>query len=499
MLRMLAFLALCCVGGPAWAGDVTFATVEQALVAGDKDGATTALVALVEDPSQAADHGRAWRTLAPLLSSYDLQGAALVAWSRAIALDPQGVGSSIGEAMDLAAELSDEPALAPSLAENVGVEGLDAETRSRMAYLAARHHLRRDSLGTALAILMMVDQSSKVFAEAEALRGVVLANQGRFRDAVAPLLTAQGAARQRPDSDPERAARFDDLMELNLARAHFGAGDWVQAIDWFDKVDRSSNHFPQARFEQAWAHFRNDDMRGTLAQLHTHGAPFFDDWYFPEADVLRAYALFNLCKFPSANAEMDAFVQRYTPVKEELDRTLPGLDAAAAFADAHAFVEGGQSKLPGVVLRGFRADDRFLEALTAVDRAQTEIAKAEALGKPFAQKASAWVAARRDALIAEEGQRVLDRARTAQTELAQMLQGVEITRLDVLQMEADMYERAAQTGHLDYGDRIGKLRKIKKARRGYRVWPFQGEYWADELGWFVVDARPDCPESAASR
>ena len=42
-----------------------------------------------------------------------------------------------------------------------------------------------------------------------------------------------------------------------------------------------------------------------------------------------------------------------------------------------------------------------------------------------------------------------------------------------------------------------RLRDLKKAKRGYRVWPWQGEAWADELGWFVFSARPDCPATMA--
>ena len=44
-----------------------------------------------------------------------------------------------------------------------------------------------------------------------------------------------------------------------------------------------------------------------------------------------------------------------------------------------------------------------------------------------------------------------------------------------------MYEKAAATGELDFGDKIGKLRNIRKNKRGSRVWPFQGEFWADEI------------------
>jgi hypothetical protein len=79
-----------------------------------------------------------------------------------------------------------------------------------------------------------------------------------------------------------------------------------------------------------------------------------------------------------------------------------------------------------------------------------------------------------------------------------MLEGVQMTRLDIINLEAQMYERAAATGALDYGDPIGKLRDLKKRRSRSWVWPFEGEFWVDELGYYQIDARPDCPSGMSS-
>lgn len=498
MFRTITLALALALGAPALATEGGgYATFQLALRAGQLDNAADALVAVLRDPEQAADHPKAWRSLAALLESHQLPYAALVAWSRAIEADAQAAAGDIAKVMDLAESLSDEEILGPVLGSNVGVQGLDAPTRSRMAYLAARHQLRRGNLGTALGILMMVEEGTPVFAHAMALRGVVLANQGRHAEAVNPLVTAQAAARQ--TADFEDAERFDDVVELNIARTYYGAGNWAQAIEWFNRVDRKSEYWAQAQFEKAWAHFRNDDMQQALATLHTHDTPFFDGYYYPEADLLRAYALFTLCKFGSATQEINEFVETYTPVSEALARELGALDEAAAFAEARTFVEGGTPKLPPMLLRDFRYDDRFAEAVASLDKAQEELAKlAKMTDRPFVRAAREWVTERRDARIAEEGARVLERARTARTELAQTLQAVEITRVDMLQMQAEMYERATETGKLDFGDTIGKLRNMRKARKGYRVWPYQGEVWADELGWYAVDARADCPESLAA-
>jgi len=63
-----------------------------------------------------------------------------------------------------------------------------------------------------------------------------------------------------------------------------------------------------------------------------------------------------------------------------------------------------------------------------------------------------------------------------------------------MEYETRLYEQAGATGQLEFGDPIGRLRKLRK-RKNTRVWAFEGEYWADEVGYYRVVTRPDCPES----
>ena len=231
-----------------------------------------------------------------------------------------------------------------------------------------------------------------------------------------------------------------------------------------------------------------------MQQLHSLRAPFFDAWYFPEADLLRTYSLFMMCKFPDATKEIDAFATAYRPVHETLDSTLPTMTAQDGWADVRALVDGAPTKLPVKVMHHFLDEDRIHDAISTVDKAEDELERlANASANPFTTRANAWLQQRRDELIRIEGQRVLDRANAARNELADYLHNVDITKLDMMTYETQLYERAAATGELQFGDPVGKLRKLRK-QRGTRVWPYEGEYWADEIGYYVYDARPDCHE-----
>ena len=121
----------------------------------------------------------------------------------------------------------------------------------------------------------------------------------------------------------EGTVDFRNVVELNLARAYYAAQNWGRAIQYYGMVDRGSTYWPEAQFEIAWAHFRGEDMPGSLARLHSLQSPFFgDDWYFAEADLLRIYALFMMCKFPDASDRADVFAEKYEPIADELARSL---------------------------------------------------------------------------------------------------------------------------------------------------------------------------------
>lgn len=467
-----------------------FAPYDEAMKAGQKTAAADALLPVLDNPEAAAAHGEAWLKLGDLLAGFDMDYSALLAYSRAIEADPEIGAAKVADAIRLANELGDTRVLAPVLARNVGLE-VDKETRSRMAYLAARHNVQEGQFGVAQGMLMLVKKDSPVFMEAEALRGVVLSQQGRYNDALAPLLTAQALGRQ-----AEKGERFDNVITLNVARTYFGAGNYPRAVEYYAKVERSSDFWDEAWFEKAWAHFRAEDMNGALSALMVHESPFYQPWYFnPEADLLRAYSYFMMCKFKDASAEIDRFEKAHTPTYEELAGTMASYTADDGWTDAVALVKGQDTKLPRGVILEFRDDERLLGSIAAVEKADDELKRlGNVAANVFASRAQKDLTRRKRAIVAAEGERLVARGKEARDQLKDMLANLQITKLDMMQFETQQLERASQTGQLETGDRIGQLRKLRD-KPGTRVWPWQGEYWADEVGYYNVRARPDCPQS----
>ena len=496
-MRTLLALALLGSGGPvALAQDEAveeptdeeraeaFAEVDEQLKVGQKARAADALLALTQDEEKAVFHGEAYEMLADLLVELELPYAALVAYNEALLLDANPV--LVGKALAMADAVGDTALLEPVFATNVGV-GAEGAALGHMAYLAARENYRQGNLGVALGITAMVGKDHELYARSQHLKGMVLSQQGKFQDAIAPLATAMALASAGDDK------LFADLAIMNLARAYYGAENYPRAIEYYAKVPRDSWWWPEAQFERAWAHFMLTDMSGTLGLLHNHMSPFLRDWYFPEARLLRIYALFNLCKFPTASVEIDAFAEDYAPLRDELDSLLSKLDAKGVWADARAYHAGNDHELPATVLRDLPQEHSFLATLNAVESAEEELGRLKGVSaNPFAQAATEWVSARKDAMIEAEGGRIRGRIVVQASTLRDMLDNAEISKLDMLKLETRLYEQASNTGTM-VGARDVAIREQRS--RNANVWAFQGESWGDELGYYKVLAEPECPAS----
>ena len=455
----------------------------QAAMKGDRDAALDALIVILDDPAKSVYHGVAYARLADSVRDLEQPYAALIAAGEAIRLDPTRGASQVKPSLKIAGEVHDLAYLEGVFAKNVGLD-VDAATRAELAWLAARGAYADGQLSTALGILALVNKDNPYYAKGQALKGVILNRQGKYSEAMAALLIAESLSA----GDPE----LQDVVRLNLARTYYAAENYTRSIEYYAMVSRASPAWPEAQFERAWAHFRFNDTNGALGLLQNHVSPFYSEWYFPEAQLLRTYSLFLMCKFPEASKQIDEFQATWKPVRETLRATLGAMDEAAAFADARAYVNDEPTKLPGMVLRPYGADERLAEAIKAVELADRELEKLNQRGTSWAKHLAPLVKARRDELVKTEGARVMASVQAKIDELGQMISDTEISRLDMLNLEKRLYEQAAASGEMAETRKMAQ-REVK-IRKGYVSWPYEGEYWADEVGYYRVNAVAECPQ-----
>ena len=463
-----------------------FAEVFAAIENGDQNLAADKLIELIENPDHEYYHVDAYAQLGGILEKMGLQYSALLAYEAGLQIDASRIPSIAEKSIALVDSIGDTGILESIFASNLNLD-VSPEVRSRMAYLAARSAFAKGDIGPAQGILMMVKPTDPDFPEAQNLLGVIKSQQGLHDSAIAPLQIGYQKGLQ-----ANKPAKFQDAVLINMARAYFGAKNYPQASVYYEQIPRSSSYWLDAQFERAWAHFHMGDMSGVLGFLHTLQSPFFEDEPYAEGELLRIYGMVMLCKFNEANKGIDNFEVRFGPHQQEYANVAQNspADLFKAVQDAK---KGNDTIVPEPLMRRYLEEDRMTDALKSVAMADAELIQLKSREGASSTWMTSRLESRKSAIVEAEGLRISKDLQTKADQLQSQITSLQISKLDILDMETQMLNRAAETGKMEETKR--QVRREKRIRSGEMVWEYQGEYWADEAGYYRLNTKSDCPTS----
>jgi len=375
---------------------------------------------------------------------------------------------------------------------------LKPEAAAELWSLAGRAALASGELDVALERLGRVARGTATYPQAQFLLGIAHVKQRRARPAIAAFRRMIEAS----DDAGEAAARLRALGWLSLGRVYytaaFGAGKQSQgallgnAVEAWSQVDTSSADWLDAMFESAWALFVTDEHSRALGNLHALLSPFFAGAFYPEAHVLKSVIFFDSCQMSNASAALATFHAQYDPVRDQLGALTGGkLDNDGALQLLES-VDAGTSALSpqvrSVLARalGDRELARTRAGLAALDEEQRALdaagpgLRASTLAERIAQDLAVERSVRREQL----GERV--RARIDR--LVAELQEVE-NQADTIEIEILGYQRGELGVPPATPPASGRSVHVDSE---HVLWPFNGEYWRDELGFYRQQLTNHC-------
>ncbi|MEL6347389.1 MAG: hypothetical protein AAFV53_30015 [Myxococcota bacterium] len=375
------------------------------------------------------------------------------------------------------------------LAMTTPVSDYPPSARSALLYHRARGLFDDDDLSGARKALEAIAPQTAHAIRGRFLEGVIAHQQSRLR----PAVQAFRAVADSPDADsPDADAELRSLAILNIARVYYSLERYDEAQGFYAQVPRNTDAWATALFEGAWAQFMTDDYNASLGDLLTIRSPFFSDRYLePEAQILETLMAFYRCDFDGTERLARGFRSRYAPMIAEMS-AMP--DRAPEAVWEHYFGEGEST--PTVLPKAF-----FVEALSSsglqgtvrhLDQIDAELALIADQRRDWQATVGATLSAQltRDRTIL---QRRAGRALSAQAART-------AASLDHLSAQADiiLFELYDRSWRLDARRAEGLIELPKSARkeRGVSMWqvdgevrmmePFNGEFWEDELGYYLV-------------
>jgi tetratricopeptide (TPR) repeat protein len=345
-----------------------------------------------------------------------------------------------------------------------------------------------------------------VFARAKFVDGLVLYAQG----------DDQGATEVFKDvvrlTNPKRTANADqDLRELaflQLARIHYQNRQNRYAIFYYGKMPWGGERWLEGLWEASYAHYRIGDYEKTLGNLITLQSPYFQDEYFPESYVLKAIVYYENCRYPEARRVLEQFSRTYEPVYDELVKITGAQKTPQGYyelvRDAARTPGGGPMRKIMRVAYSDQAVARLSESIGEVEREMDEGVggrRAEFRGSALAKELLDKLRASRASMIDEAGARTRAKLEAERDALRQLL--AQALRI---QIEVSRKEREALEGSLAKGSQVEVVRDLKYSHAvsdEHLYWPYEGEFWRDELGTYSYTLTKGCkdrvnrPRSAA--
>jgi len=341
--------------------------------------------------------------------------------------------------------------------------------------------------GEAKAAAAAADEAAGVFARAQFLDGLARyalrdeqAATERFKEVVRLTNPRTGKA-----DDP-------DLREqafLQLARIHYQNRQNRYAIFYYGKMPWGGTSWLEGLWEASYAHYRIGEHEKALGNLLTLQSAYFKDEYFPESWILKAIIYYENCRYPEAASVLLDFNGVYEPLYDKLVALTARPAAPAEFL--------AQLKDPKVQKLADTDQNvrRLVETVREVEREASDGLRRRGetfRASPLGTTLQARLAKARTALVDEAGQRARAKLESERDQLRAMLAQALRIHIEVSRQEREALETSLAAG--SQVEVVKNLRWTHAVSDEQLYWPYQGEFWRDELGTYSYTLTKGCKD-----
>jgi hypothetical protein len=326
-----------------------------------------------------------------------------------------------------------------------------------------------------------------VYARAQFVDGLALYALGeeqaateKFKDVVRLTNPKKGRA-----GDGE----LRELAFLQLARIHYQNRQNRYAIFYYGKMPWGGPQWLEGLWEASYAHYRIGEHEKALGNLLTLQSAYFKDEYFPESWVLKAIIYYENCRYPEARLVLEDFNAVYEPLYDELTALTARSWAPESFLAQPisakvrklAFTEQNIRRLAEA------AQDIDAEVERGLKRAGASF-RDSPLGKSLQDR----LAKERRQLLTEAGLRARGKLEYERDQLRSILAQAERIRIEVSRQEREALEGSLAAG--SQVEVVKDLRWTHAVSDEHLFWPYEGEFWRDELGTYSYTLTKGCKD-----
>ncbi len=375
----------------------------------------------------------------------------------------------------------------------------------QLNYLLGRYKYRARSYDEAIDLFGKVDKKSPYYVQSKFFEGITHVQK---RESVPAVKAFNAIIEALPDAEGvDDKARMQDLAHLSMARTYYSASVRLDesgipkidpkklsaAVKFWNRVDVASEYWLDALFEQSWAYFMAGDYPHALGNIHTIESPYFPNSFYPEAKVLNAVISFTVCQYEDATTTVARMKKRYEPIRKELAAILDkykGDETGQQFFKFLTDVRDNKAKLSKEiepVVQNALSDRQLLRNIEYVKLLDKEAALFKAQPASFRDSdlgsdITDSLDLARELAIRNAGTLAKDRYERYLEELEEHLRNSQKILIDIVNAERNKLDEKVLKGQVSKEDT--DIYGVVSPDEEHVLWPFDGEYWRDELGFY---------------
>jgi hypothetical protein len=236
------------------------------------------------------------------------------------------------------------------------------------------------------------------------------------------------------------------------------------------------------------------DFPRALGNIHTIQSPYFPRAFYPEADIVRAVIYFTTCQFDDATILVSKFQVKYRPIAKELSGVLKSYEGEGGDQRFYNFllqVRDGKTKLsPNVkaIVESALSDRELLRHMEYVKVLDKELTRFNSAPSSFRNSP---VGADVEENIGKAKTEAIQRYERNLEELGEHIRNSQKIIVDITNAQRRVLDKSIEAGEQWTKEDAYTFGRVDPDEE-HQIWPFDGEYWRDELGFYRQVVYSEC-------
>ena len=451
---------------------------------GNYVSSTPTLFRLMNKPSLSKQQNRIRYHLALNLYNMGIYHPAVFQFQTLVSKNAPGyVGKSLQKIALSATYLKDDRLLHHAISHG-SLKYMSRSERGKLHYHFGEYWMRKKKFRRAIAHFSRVRSSSPFFYKALYQLGLVHAELNRVRQAVRIFEKLEN--RRTGVTDNFRVSAL-----MGKARSYYQGKKWEQSASAYQQVPKDSPFWHDTLLERSWALLRGGRLRSALSNFQTLHSEYYKDYYQPESLLLRSIIYLYICKYYEMEKVLDLFHRVYRPVYNRVRKLTSARTSLKSYYQSLVLSADKQNRgrvirYPLPVARRILREGDFATVHHYITKLKEERDLIHSL--PYSWRRSQLgkystrlIRKRLNNAQKKAGRQALTHLRVIRAELKDFFTQEQYLRYEMLRskrgfLKKKIAQKSTGQGSIEDFDRSFYI------QNGYEFWPFQGEYWLDELG-----------------